>query len=348
MIKLVVEDKAPTTNNSILQFVEENAMQVGLIGLGNMGTAVGNLVAQNGSDVLGWEFNPDVVREINDKHSNSRFLPGISLELGLAATGDISLVMSGSQVLFVAIPSVFIESTLRPGRERLSTDAIIVNMTKGIDSRSGLTSYQTIARLFPDNPKIMLSGPSIANEFARGMPTIVVLASESGEGLMTVAQTLDGDCFRTRFSDDVIGVELGGVLKNIYSIGLGLFDGKDIRSVNFRSVYLTIALEEIAKMGVAMGAKIETFLYLSGIGDLLATSLSEHSHNRGLGERLASGRSIRYRSFSISPKSYMSRFPWPRDCGTYFTAVTTPTSSSPLSSGILLSGNLGCHHGPRQ
>jgi glycerol-3-phosphate dehydrogenase (NAD(P)+) len=138
----------------------------------------------------------------------------------------------------------------------------------------------------------MLSGPTIANEFAQGMPTIVVLASEDGEGVMAVSHLLDNDCFRTRFSDDVVGVELGGVLKNIYSIGLGIFDGKDIRSVNFRSVYLTIALEEIARLGVAMGAKIETFLYLSGIGDLLATSLSEHSHNRGLGERLASGRSL--------------------------------------------------------
>jgi glycerol-3-phosphate dehydrogenase (NAD(P)+) len=271
-----------------------------------MGTAVGNLVAANGGRVLGWELNSDVVKEINEEHVNSRYLPGVVLEGNLTATGDLVEVMTWSQVLFVAIPSAFTESTLRAVRDRLKPETIIVNMTKGIDGHSGLTSYQTIAALFPENPKIMLSGPSIANEFAQGMPTIVVLASEEGDGVMAVARLLDNDCFRTRFSDDVVGVELGGVLKNIYSIGLGIFDGKNISSVNFRSVYLTIALEEIARLGVAMGAKIETFLYLSGIGDLLATSLSEHSHNRGLGERLASGQSLAQirREMGVLPEGY--------------------------------------------
>ena len=138
----------------------------------------------------------------------------------------------------------------------------------------------------------MLSGPTIANEFAREMPTVVVLASERPNDLLKVAQVLDNDHFRTRFSDDASGVELGGILKNIYTIGLGLFDGKQITSVNFRAVYLTIAMEEIARIGEAMGAKIETFLYLAGIGDLLATSLSQHSHNRQLGEYLAHGLSL--------------------------------------------------------
>lgn len=281
-------------------------MQVGLIGLGNMGTAVGNLVAGNGNQVFGWEFNPSVVKDINEQHINRRYLPGIPLDEKLVATGELGEVVANSQVLFVAIPSAFVESTLRPVLLQLAQKTIIVNMTKGIDGHSGLTSYQTIAALFPANPKIMLSGPSIANEFARGMPTIVVLASEDGQGTMTVARLLDNECFRTRFSDDVVGVELGGVLKNIYSIGLGIFDGKNITSVNFRSVYLTIALEEIARLGVAMGAKIETFLYLSGIGDLLATSLSEHSHNRGLGERLAGGRTLEdiRQEMGVLPEGY--------------------------------------------
>ncbi|MGD2078887.1 MAG: NAD(P)H-dependent glycerol-3-phosphate dehydrogenase, partial [Chloroflexota bacterium] len=241
-----------------------------------------------------------------EQHTNSRYLPGVTLQQELDASSDIVEVLAQSQVLFVAIPSVFIESTLQPVQQHLNPDTIVVNMAKGIDGHSGLTSYQTIAALFPNNPKVMLSGPSIANEFARGMPTIVVLASEDGQGLMAVAHLLDNVCFRTRFSDDVVGVELGGVLKNIYAIGLGIFDGKDIQSVNFRSVYLTIALEEIARLGVAMGAKIETFLYLSGIGDLLATSLSEHSHNRSLGERLASGRSLEEirREMGVLPEGY--------------------------------------------
>jgi glycerol-3-phosphate dehydrogenase (NAD(P)+) len=138
----------------------------------------------------------------------------------------------------------------------------------------------------------MLSGPSIANEFSQRMPTVVVIAGNNRNDLLNVSHILDNDYFRVRFSEDEIGVELGGILKNIYAIGLGLFDGRGIRSVDFRAVYLTIALEEITRIGVGMGAKLETFLYLSGIGDLLATSLSEHSHNRRLGELLAQGLSL--------------------------------------------------------
>jgi glycerol-3-phosphate dehydrogenase (NAD(P)+) len=138
----------------------------------------------------------------------------------------------------------------------------------------------------------MLSGPSIANEFARGMPTVVVLAGAERADLLAVSRVLESRYFRTRFSDDATGIELGGILKNVYAIGLGLFDGKGITSVNFRSVYLTIALEEMTKLGVGLGAKAETFSYLAGLGDLLATSLSSHSHNRRMGELLATGNSL--------------------------------------------------------
>lgn len=267
-------------------------MRVGLIGMGNMGSAIGNLVAKNGFEVIGWEHNPDVVYEINNERVNSRYLPGIDLSPKLSATTELKRVGESCDIVFVAIPSVFIKATLEPIREHMSEDVILVNMTKGIDRETGLTSFQTITLLFPTRRKVMLSGPSIANEFAREMPTVVVLAGEQRDDLLSVARVLDSECFRTRFSDDAIGVELGGILKNIYTIGLGLFDGKKITSVNFRAVYLTIAMEEIARIGVAMGAKIETFLYLAGIGDLLATSLSQHSHNRKMGEYLAHGLSL--------------------------------------------------------
>ncbi len=227
--------------------------------------------------------------EINDSQTNGRYLPGITLSPRLRATSDLPAVFDNSHVVFIAIPSVFIEPTLGPLRGKIDPANLIVNTAKGIDAHTGLTSFQMLNDLFPDNRHIMLSGPSVANEFARHMPTTVVIAGPVMSDLLAVSRLMDNDYFRTRFSDDWIGVELGGILKNIYAIGLGLFDGKDIRSVNFRAVYLTIALEEIARFGVAMGAKIETFLYLSGIGDLLATSLSEHSHNRRLGELLAGG-----------------------------------------------------------
>jgi glycerol-3-phosphate dehydrogenase (NAD(P)+) len=264
-------------------------MNIGMIGLGNLGTAVGDLVARNGHRVIGWEYHPPVVEEINAQHTNSRFLEGVALHPELRATIELTDVFAESEIVFIALPSVFIESTLRPVQRRIRDDILFVNMAKGINRETGLTSFQTLARFLPANRRIMLSGPSIANEFARGMPAVVVLAGDNDIDLIAAARVLDNDYFRTRFSDDAIGVELGGILKNIYAIGLGMFDGRQITSINFRAVYLTIALEEIARIGVAMGARLETFLYLAGMGDLLATSLSEHSHNRYMGELLAQG-----------------------------------------------------------
>jgi glycerol-3-phosphate dehydrogenase (NAD(P)+) len=262
-------------------------MRVGMIGLGNLGTAVGNLISTNGHEVLGWEFNAEVADEINQKHTNTRFLPGIELSPQLSATTQLEAVFEGTPVVFIAIPSIFIQSSLGKLSGSVPIDTILVNMAKGIDRQSGLTAFQTVGKIFPANPKIMLSGPSIANEFSKGMPTIVMLAGKDFQDLLQISRLMDNDYFRTRFSDDEMGVELGGILKNIYATGLGLFDGQGITSINFRAVYLTLALEEMSRFGICMGAKLETFLYLAGMGDLVATGLSEHSHNRHMGELLA-------------------------------------------------------------
>lgn len=281
-------------------------MQVAIVGLGNLGTAVGNLIAVNGHQVVGWEYNVAVADEINQQHRNSRYLPGVELQPGLTATTNLAEALTVRDIVFIALPSVFIERTLKPVQGSLHAETIVVNLAKGIDGATGLTSFQTVADLFPLNPIVMLSGPSIANEFARGLPTVVMIAGRDKTDLMRVAQALDNDHFRVRFSDDAVGVELGGVLKNIYAIGLGLFDGQHITSVNFRAVYLTVAMEEITKIGVALGARLETFLYLSGIGDLLATSLSEHSHNRRMGELLAQGLPLAEveRQMGVTPEGF--------------------------------------------
>ena len=281
-------------------------MKIGVIGLGNLGTAVGNLIAANGHTVLGWEHDPTVVREIQEQHTNTRFLPGIPLQASLQATHELASVIQNSEVVFIAIPSAFIQATLEPFRDQIDPGTLLVNLAKGIDAETGLTSYQTLGGLLPRNPKIMLSGPSIANEFARQMPTMVVLAGKEIRHQLLVARLLENDYFRTRFSDDEVGVELGGILKNIYAIGLGLLDGKQITSLNFRAAYLTLAMEEITQIGVGMGARIETFLYLAGIGDLLATSLSLHSHNRRMGELLAQGLSLAQveQEMGVAPEGY--------------------------------------------
>ncbi len=281
-------------------------MRIGIIGLGNLGAAVANLSAGNGHDVIGWEYNTEVVDEINRRHTNAKFLPGVVMQQNVAATSQLSAAFQDTEVVFIAVPSIFIQRTLQSLRGQIAPDIVFVNMAKGIDGSTGLTSFQTLSGMFPVNPRVMLSGPSIANEFAHGLPTVVVIAGQNKADLMRVARVLDNDYFRTRFSDDEIGVELGGILKNIYAIGLGLFDGENVTSVNFRSVYLTLAIEEITRIGVALGAKVETFLYLSGIGDLLATSLSGHSHNRRMGELLAQGlsRAAIEQAMGVMPEGY--------------------------------------------
>lgn len=288
--------------------VDHTPPRVGVVGLGNMGTAIAHLVTLHDCDVIGWEYDAGVVEEVNTHHTNARFLADVELSPHLAATQDVRAVFDRTAMVFIALPSRFIQSTLQPVCEAggPAPDTIIVNMAKGIDARTGLTAFQTVVDLFPANPCVMLSGPSIAHEFAHGQPTVVVLAGPDPAKLMQVAHVLDVRHFRTRFSSDTIGVELGGVLKNIYAIGLGLFDGQNIRSVNFRSVYLTSALEEMTRLGVAMGAQAATFAYLAGLGDLLATSLSEHSHNRRLGELLSQGLTLEeiQRRMGVLPEGY--------------------------------------------
>jgi glycerol-3-phosphate dehydrogenase (NAD(P)+) len=242
--------------------------------------------------VIGWEYDAQVVAEINGSRRNSRFLPGIELHSQLSATSQLSSVFDGAEIVFIALPSMYIRPTLDPYRDQIAPGTIMVNTAKGIDRHSGLTALQTLGRSLPHNPCIMLSGPSIANEFARGVPTLVMLAGQHNEALWRVAQVLDRASFRVRFSSDALGVELGGVFKNAYVIGLGVLDQLHCQGANLRALYLTLALEEMARLGVALGAQQETFFYLAGIGDLLATAMSESSHNRALGVRLASGQSI--------------------------------------------------------
>ena len=267
-------------------------MKIGIIGLGNIGSAIANLISQNGYNVIGWEYNTQVVNEINTNKTNSLYLPGIDIHQNVLATNNIEQVISSSDILFIAIPSKFIRKVLAEVSKIIKPNCIIVNLSKGIDNETYFTACETLSFLFEKNSIVMLGGPAIANEFSRRMPTVVVLGSKDKNAMLVVSKILKNDYFRIRFSDDIIGVELGGVLKNIYSIGLGILDGKRITSINFRAVYLTMALEEMIKLGVSLKAKAETFYYLSGLGDLLATSLSIHSHNRRFGELLANNYSL--------------------------------------------------------
>jgi glycerol-3-phosphate dehydrogenase (NAD(P)+) len=281
-------------------------LKIGFVGLGNMGSAMANLICENGYDVCGWDFHKSVVREINAKHSNSKYFPIKKLCRKLTATDDLCYVLGNCGMIFIALPSIFIKKTMEVFKSRINERAIIVNLAKGISSQTGETAFHELSHLFPRNQKVMLSGPSIANEIAQRFPTVVILAGKNPANLKKVSKVLENEHFRTKFSPDVIGAELGGILKNIYAIGLGIFDGYGISSINFRSIYLTLALKELRFIGVKMGGRNETFSYVSGLGDLFATSLSEHSHNRRLGELISKGRSLDSirESMGILPEGY--------------------------------------------
>ncbi|MHB9155956.1 MAG: NAD(P)H-dependent glycerol-3-phosphate dehydrogenase [Endomicrobiales bacterium] len=280
-------------------------MKAGFVGLGNMGSTIANLVASNGFEVTGWDYNGSVIEEINEKHTNSRYLPGTRIHQRVKASRDLAAVLQ-ARVVFVALPSLFIRPTLAPVRRAARPGAVIVNLAKGIEAKTGLTSSGVLSRLFPGNPQVMLSGPSIANEIAAGMPTAVMLSGEDDRALSLARRLLQNRSFRAVTSRDRTGVELGGILKNIYAIGLGIFDGKGVRSINFRSVYLTLAAREMARFGVRLGAREESFYSLAGLGDLFATSLSKHSHNRRMGELLARGASVRQikEKMGVLPEGY--------------------------------------------
>jgi len=182
----------------------------------------------------------------------------------------------------------------------------LVNMSKGIDAGTGRTAYQMLADLFPHNPKAMVAGPSLANEFARGVVTAVIAASSVPALFPLIRSAMSNNRFAVATSEDVAGVEWGAILKNIYALGLGLMEGREEAGLNFSGAYLTQALKEMTALGRAMGARAGSFLALSGLGDLIATALSENSHNHTMGRLLAQGLSLEEikQQMSVLPEGY--------------------------------------------
>jgi len=281
-------------------------MRIGIVGLGNLGSAVAYLTGSNGHQVTAWEYDADVVDECNRFHRNSRFLPGRRLPESVLATRSLAEAGHGAELLFVTLPSRFIEPVLGPFAAEANPALPLVNMSKGIDAGTGRTAYQMLADLFPHNPKAMVAGPSLANEFARGVVTAVIAASSVPALFPLIRSAMSNNRFAVATSEDVAGVEWGAILKNIYALGLGLMEGREEAGLNFSGAYLTQALKEMTALGRAMGARAGSFLALSGLGDLIATALSENSHNHTMGRLLAQGLSLEEikQQMSVLPEGY--------------------------------------------
>lgn len=268
------------------------ATPVAILGAGSWGTALAIHLARRGTPVRLWARDAVLAREIRETGENRRYLPGVSLAARGAATGDAADALRGSGLVVLAVPSQFVRATVGPLTAELESGAIIVSATKGMEPERGLRMSELLAELAPGHPIAVLSGPSFAREVALGRPTALVAASEQLEVARAAQRALAGPALRVYTNSDVLGVELGGALKNVIAIAAGLSDSLALGE-NARAALVTRGLAEIARLGVALGASARTFAGLAGLGDLVLTATGTQSRNRALGLAIGRGTSLR-------------------------------------------------------
>ncbi len=264
-------------------------IQVSVLGAGGWGMALAMTAHHRGHTVKIWSPFEDEVKMLREKRGNERLLPGITLPEEIEITTDLSCV-KGSQLTILAVPSIAIRETAR--KLALQSDfGIVVNVSKGLEKNTLLRLSQVITEELPDVPVAVLSGPSHAEEVSRRIPTSVVAASDSASSAEIVQDLMSTEFLRIYTSSDLIGVELGGALKNVIAICAGFCDGLGLGD-NSKAALITRGLAEMARLGVCMGAKEHTFAGLTGIGDLVVTCTSRHSRNNRFGFKVGSGVSV--------------------------------------------------------
>jgi len=263
-----------------------------VLGAGSWGTALALLLAKNGHDVLLWGRDEAAVALMKEKRENTRYLPGHTFPANLRCTADLTESLEHSPHWLIAVPSAAFEETLVKLTQTKLLPESIVWATKGMEPISQQLLHARVHFYYPFLLAYgVLSGPSFAKEVARGLPTAVVLASLSDWLLSRWSNWLKATSFRVYSSQDMIGVELGGIVKNIMAVAAGISDGLAL-GANARAALLTRGLAEMMRLGLAMGAKASTLTGLSGVGDLILTATDDQSRNRRLGLLLAKGRSL--------------------------------------------------------
>lgn len=265
--------------------------KISVLSDGGWGTALALLLCQNGHEVSLWGAFPDYIAEMQETRRNPRFLPGIVLPVCLKLYSDMKEAIKDSEIILLASPSQYLRGVLETFKPFFKPSHIIVNVAKGIENKNLLRMSQVTELILGKSNYVALSGPSHAEEVSRGVPTAVVVASASHETALKVQSVFMNSNFRVYTSDDLIGVELGGALKNVYAIAAGIIDGMKLGD-NPKAALMTRAVAEMARLGVALGGKPETFSGLSGIGDMIVTCCSGHSRNRHVGEELGRGKTM--------------------------------------------------------
>jgi glycerol-3-phosphate dehydrogenase (NAD(P)+) len=267
-------------------------LKIAVLGGGSWGTTVAALVTRNAPVTL-WARNPDTVAEINNKHSNETYLPGATLPDKLVATNNIAEAVSGADVIVMGIPSQNFRTVLDEVKQHIRAWVPVISLTKGLEISTSKRMTEIINEVLPGHPVGVLTGPNLAREIMAGQAAAGVIAMGDEIIVRELQKVFASGLFRVYTNTDVIGCELGGVLKNIIAIAVGMGDGQGAGD-NTRSALITRGLAEVTRLGVAMGGRAETFSGLAGMGDMIATCTSPQSRNRYVGVELGKGRDMKH------------------------------------------------------
>jgi len=270
-----------------------DSRRIAVLGGGSWGTALATQVARAGHEVVLWDMDPEHIANMQQSHINHKYLPDIPLPASLTFSDQLEQTINNADTLLLAIPSHAVRQFLHNTKHLIHTKHHIVWATKGLEENSAKLVHQVVAEELPDcKSTAVVSGPTFAGEVAKDLPTAVTVAASSHAIADEVAGFLHYGNFRVYTSEDMIGVELGGSLKNVLAIAAGIADGLGF-GANTRAALITRGLNEIMRLGLAMGAQAETFMGLAGLGDLVLTCTDNQSRNRRMGLALADGSTIK-------------------------------------------------------
>jgi len=270
-------------------------MKISVLGAGGWGTTLAILLHYNGHNVTLWEYKKSYARHLLKKRINTDYLPGIKIPKEINITSDIEEASDNKNLMVLAVPSQFLRNVVKEIDFHQIKESILVSVSKGIENKSLMTMSQMLKDVFHQlnkNQIGVISGPSHAEEVSQRIPTAVVAASSDIETAKTIQAAFMTSYFRVYASTDILGVELGGAFKNIIAIGAGIIDGAGFGD-NTKAAIMTRGVAEISRLGLAMGARPETFAGLSGMGDLIVTCMSRHSRNRFVGEQIGKGKKLK-------------------------------------------------------
>lgn len=262
--------------------------KIGVIGAGSWGTALANTLANKGHQVKIWDINQDHLKSMEEFRENKAFLPEVRLHDNITISYTIEETLKDADIGLFSVPAQHFRQALTGAIPYLKKEMVLVNVAKGIEQKTLLTMSQIAEEVAPEIPYVVLSGPSHAEEVGRMLPTTVAVASKDMKFAEFIQDVFMTDRFRVYTNHDVIGVELGGALKNIIALGAGISDGMGFGD-NAKAAMMTRGIAEIARLGVQLGAEVLTFAGLAGIGDLIVTCTSMHSRNRRCGIMIGQG-----------------------------------------------------------